>query len=72
MGAGRKPQLISGLSASEERTHLDEDDERMPRWVVELRNRKRSATLRFEPLDLRGVEFRVRLPNAGSRLDQED
>ena len=72
VGIGRKPQLISGLSANEDRTHLDDDDERMPRWVVELRNRRRSATLRFEPLDTRGVEFRVRLPNAGSRLDQED
>ncbi|MDJ0778463.1 MAG: ATP-binding protein [Gammaproteobacteria bacterium] len=72
VGAGRKPQLISDLSASEDRTHLDQDNERMPRWVIELRNRKRSATLRFAPLDLRGVEFRVRLPNAGSRLDQED
>ena len=71
-GAGRKPQLISGLAPNEDRIHLDADDDRMPKWVVELRNRKRSASLRFEPLNLCGVEFRVRLPSAGSRLDQAD
>jgi hypothetical protein len=44
----------------------------LPRWVLEVRNRKRTSRLVFTPLDVRGVEFTVRLPSAKSRLDNED
>ena len=70
--ANRKPQLVSGLGANEESSHLDDSNPMMPRWVLEVRNRKRSSKLVFMPLDVRGVEFTVRFPNASSRLDNQD
>ncbi|HKJ50812.1 MAG TPA: hypothetical protein VKB27_04890, partial [Gammaproteobacteria bacterium] len=69
--ASRKPQLISGLKSGEDSTHLDSTDTMLPRWVLEVRNRKRSSRLVFMPLDVRGVEFTVRFPSAKSRLDNE-
>jgi signal transduction histidine kinase len=70
--ASRKPQLISGLGANEDFSHLDETNPMQPRWVLEVHNRKRSAKLVFMPLDVRGVEFTARFSNAGSRLDNQD
>ena len=68
----RKPQLISGLGANQDSSHLDETNPMLPRWVLEVRNRKRSSKLVFIPLDVRGVEFTARFSNAGSRLDNQD
>ncbi len=70
--AARKPQLISGLGVDEDSTHLDDTDTQLARWVVEVRNRKRSARLVFLPLDVRGVRFSVHLPSANSRLDIQE
>ncbi len=70
--ASRKPQLISELSLGEDSTHLDASDSLMPHWVLEVKNRKRSAKLVFAPLDVRGVEFVTRFETAGSRLDSEE
>ena len=71
-GADRKPQLISGLQKGADSTHLDDSDPMRPRWVLEVRNRRRSSRLVFTPLDVRGVEFTLRLPSAKSRLDNEE
>jgi hypothetical protein len=71
-GANRKPQLISGLGPGEDSTHLDAAGVMLPRWVLDVHNRKRSARLVFMPLDVRGVEFTVRLPSAKSRLENDD
>jgi len=71
-GANRKPQLISGLQKGEDSTHLDASDPMRPRWVLEVRNRRRNSRLVFTPLDVSGVEFTLRLPSAKSRLDSED
>jgi hypothetical protein len=71
-GGNRKTQLISGLGPGEDSTHLDAASPLLPRWVLDVHNRKRSARLVFMPLDVRGVEFTVRLPSAKSRLDNDD
>ncbi len=68
----RKPQLIAELQRDQASTHFDARDSAMPRWLLEVKNAKRSSKLVFQPLDLRGVEFRVSLPSAGSRLDNPD
>ncbi len=68
----RKPQLLSALEANENSTHLDEANPIMPRWFVDIANRKRSSNLRFTPLDIRGVQFVARFPSASSRLDNPD
>ncbi len=70
--ARRKPQLLSSLAPGESSTHLDDADPIMPHWVVEIGNRKRSSSLRFAPLDVRGVQFVARFPSAKSRLDNPD
>ncbi|MBA1146595.1 sensor histidine kinase [Ectothiorhodospiraceae bacterium WFHF3C12] len=40
-----------------------------PRWRVRYRPKPLANRLEFEPLDVRGVEFEVRLPTARKRVD---
>ena len=68
--AAAKPQLIAALSRGEERRYIDADDALRAYWMLDVKNRKRSATLRFVPLDVRGVEFELGFGTARSRLDQ--
>ena len=68
----RKPQLLSALARGESSIHLDDANPLMPHWVVDISNRKRSSSLRFTPLDVRGVQFVARFPSARSRLDNPD
>jgi hypothetical protein len=70
--SSRKPQLISELKAGEDSIHLDAADPQLPRWVLDVRNRKRSSKLVFSPLDVRGVEFVAHFETAKSRLDNEE
>jgi signal transduction histidine kinase len=70
--AAGKPQLIAALSSGEERRYIDADDPLRAYWMLDVKNRKRSATLRFVPLDVRGVEFELGFATARSRLDQQD
>ena len=67
-----QPQLIAGLGSGEESSHLDSSDPMRAHWSLDVKNRKRSARLIFKPLDVRGVEFILRLPTARSRLDSQD
>ena len=68
----RKPQLISELSHGELSNHFDDRDVQMPRWLIEINNRKRSSTLKFQPLNQRGVRFTARFPTATTRLENQD
>ena len=68
----RKPQLIAELERDQSSSHYDARDTAMPRWLLEVKNSKRSSRLVLQPLDLRGVEFTVSLPSAKSRLDNPD
>ena len=70
--SSRKPQLISDLRAAEDSVHLDNADPLLPRWVLEVRNKKRASKLFFSALDVRGVEFVAHFETAKSRLDNED
>ena len=69
--SGRKPQVIADLNRDETSNHFDARDPHIPRWVLELQNRKRSSKLVLLPLDVRGVEFTARFPTAKSRLDNQ-
>jgi len=71
-GGVKKPQVVSGLESGQDSSHVDATDPLMPRWVLDVKNRKRSARLVFMPLDVRGVEFVARFPTAKSRLDNQD
>lgn len=67
-----KPQLVAGLANAERSDYIDNADPMRAYWMVEVHNRKRSARLRFVPLDVGGVEFALRFATAHSRLDQQD
>ncbi len=67
-----KPQLIANLAGSEDSRHIDTADPLRAYWMLEIKNRKRSARLRFVPLDVRGVEFTLSFATARSRLDHQD
>lgn len=69
--AGRKPQVIADLRRDEASNHLDARNPLIPRWALELENRKRSSRLVLLPLDARGVEFIARFPTAKSRLENQ-
>jgi hypothetical protein len=66
-----RPQVFAGLAATEDSHHIDQADPMRAHWVLEVRNRKRSARLRFQPLDVRGVEFALRFATARSRLEYQ-
>ncbi len=50
---------------------LDPQKPWLPRWALEVTNRKKSARLLFLPLDVAGVKFDVTLPTAAARLEFE-
>jgi hypothetical protein len=70
--ADGKPQLIAGLARDEDIRYIDNGDPMRAHWMLEIKNRKRSARLRLVPLDVRGVEFVLRFAVASSRLDHQD
>ena len=67
-----KPQLISDLAFGEDSSHLDASEPLRSHWQLDVKNRRRSSRLVFLPLDVRGVEFILRVPTASSRLDNQD
>ena len=50
---------------------LDPENSLSPRWVVEFQATRGGGELRFVPLDVEGVCFRICLPSAASRLDAD-
>jgi len=50
---------------------LDPQEPWLPRWALEVTNRKKSSRLVFLPLDVAGVRFDVTLPTAAARLDHD-
>ena len=67
-----KPQVIAGLASGESSNYIDDADPMRAYWMLDIKNRQRSATLRLVPLDVRGVEFVLRFASASSRLDHQD
>ena len=67
-----KPQVIAALASVENSSYMDNADPMRAYWMLDIKNRKRSAVLRFVPLDVRGVEFVLRFASASSRLDHQD
>ena len=67
-----KPQLITGLEAETRVNHLDNSDALLPRWVLEVSNKKKTGKIVFTPLDVRGVSFVATFPTATSRLESQE
>ncbi len=70
--ASAEPQIISDLIDKQSFSQLDASDTLLPRWVLQISNRKRSSKLVFKPLDVRGVRFRIKFPTAVSRLENSE
>ena len=64
-----QPQVIHITDSDNKVDYLDASHHQLPRWVLEVSNRQKSAKVSFKPLDVRGVRFRLELPTAASRLD---
>jgi hypothetical protein len=67
-----QPQVIRILDSVNKSDYLDASHHQLPRWVLEVSNRQKSSKVCFKPLDVRGVRFRLALPTAASRLDNQD
>lgn len=67
-----EPQVINDLIGKETLSQPDTSERLLPRWILDITNRKRSSKLVFKPVDVRGVRFRVVLPTALSRLESQD
>lgn len=70
--AAGQPQLIAGLASNQTSSHVDDSDPLRSHWVLDVKNRKRSARLVLIPMDVSGVEFSLGLPTASSRLENQD
>jgi signal transduction histidine kinase len=70
--ADTDPQLINKLTGVENTCYYDKRNPLLPRWKLDISNRKKSAKVTFKPIDVRGVRFRVELPTALSRLEMQD
>ncbi len=70
--ASAEPQVINDLVSRESFSQLDTSESLLPRWVLEINNRKRSSRIVFKPLDVRGVRFSIRIPTAVSRLENQE
>ncbi len=64
-----EPQMITDLLGREITSQPDTTDPLLPRWTMDITNRKRSSKLVFKPIDVRGIRFRVKFPTAESRLE---
>jgi len=70
--AAERPQVLAGFANDATSSHVDDSDPLRAHWLLDVRNRRRSARLVFVPLDVSGVEFSLRLPTASSRLENQD
>lgn len=48
--------------------HFDEDNKSRPAWLLQRSGRKGNSLI-WQPLDVRGVQFSLRLPTVSGRLD---
>ncbi|MFT5657930.1 MAG: signal transduction histidine kinase [Gammaproteobacteria bacterium] len=65
-------QSIQDIHSDNKIDYLDSSDRQLPRWVLNASNHSKSAKIGFKTLDVRGVQFVVKLPTAASRLDNQD
>lgn len=67
-----EPHSLTVADARSRSTWLDPATPGRPAWVLDIHNKGRQASASFQPLDVRGVEFRVEVPLAETRLAGDD
>ncbi|MFT7560489.1 MAG: hypothetical protein ACI93R_002409 [Flavobacteriales bacterium] len=67
-----RTHVFTDADCKEASRQLDPSSPFMPEWVLDINNKKKSNAVIFSALDIRGVEFSVKLPTAEARLSGED
>ncbi|MDZ7828120.1 MAG: hypothetical protein U5K33_01105 [Halofilum sp. (in: g-proteobacteria)] len=68
-GDGTVTQLLEGFVTTGTQDFPDPAHRGHPHWRLRYRPRRNANRLEFEPLNVSGVEFEIRLPTAHKRLD---
>lgn len=62
-------QRLSGFTNKSKDSRMDPGHPEHPHWRLVYQPRRKNPKLRFEPMDISGVAFEIRLPTAGHRLE---
>lgn len=65
-----KTQLLESIEQTDEFNWLEPADNFISKWVIQLKPYKKQHKLVFQPLDIRGVCFNIKLPTAASHLNE--
>jgi len=68
-GDGTGTQLLDAFTSRGTQEFHDPAHPERPHWRIRYRPKRKANRLEFEPLDISGVEFEVRLPTARKRLE---
>ncbi|WP_166264654.1 ATP-binding protein [Marinobacter caseinilyticus] len=67
-----RTQRIDGFDNKGKQHRFDPGQPERPRWRLTYQPKRGGHKLGFEPLDINGVEFEIRLPTAQYRLDSSE
>jgi len=67
-----KTQGLRGFVDKGRQSRFDPGSPEHPQWRLTYHPKRRACQLSFEPLDITGVEFDIRLPTAQLRLDSSE
>jgi signal transduction histidine kinase len=65
-------QRLSEFASKGKQTRFDPSHAERPQWQLNYQPRRNDCQISFEPLDISGVEFEIRLPTARQRLDNSE
>ena len=65
-------QRLSDFADKGKQSRFDPAHPQRPHWQLSYQPKRHANRIRFEPLDISGVEFEIHLPTAQSRLDSTE
>lgn len=68
----RQTFTLTDFETTDKRLLLDPSDAVLPRWALEATSGRAHSRVVLRPLDVRGVQFVLKLPTAESRLEPSD
>ena len=70
--ATQETQRLTGFTNKGKQSFFDPAYPAYPQWRLDYQPRRNAHQLRFEPLDIDGVEFEIFLPSARQRLENNE
>lgn len=67
-----RTQRVDGIESRGKQQFFDPGQPERPRWRFIYQPKRNACSLSFEPLDVSGVEFEIRLPTAQHRLESSE